>query len=653
MLRHWTSWIVAASCVACLSATDDAPIVETTSGLVRGVVQRGRQVFRGIPFAAPPTGDLRFRPPAPHAGWTEVLDATDFGAACLQSPGGCWESSNVTIQSEDCLSLNVMTPASAKRGDNIPVMVYIHAGEFRCGCSNDAESNRPSFGDDVIYISFNFRIGALGFLADDVLRARDRENSTGNYGLLDQRFALMWVQENVAAFGGDPSAVSIFGESSGGTSVAFHLLAAGRGQGQPFQRAILQSPGLTQVKSWKDSASNTEYALAVLAASGSPGCPVSSGYASFEDDVLYNKVLRTVNNSTSQSAAEAWCSGNTRCSGFMISRETTSFVSGAAFIYDVQAQGSKSSTTFLKHGPVHADDRLRCLLGADAKMLTSLTQSVPRDDSFYTDGWAPVVDGAALPVSLVQQVAQGHVPPGVDIMIGSNLDEGTEFMMLAPKLACNATQADFKIWVEDFVGGQPDADEKVLKLYDPRNLTRPLPDCQGRSYYGPPARKYSGEQASYFNAAMRVAGDASVVCPVYSLADAAKGRVFVYDFKLTPSYSVNFGDTSTMGAFHGAEVPFVFGADFELITKAERQLSSAISCFWKSFARHGDPGTAGCAGGASWPAFKALDSIVMKLDASLGSAPLASIARERCRVAQEMRQTHVHELPDDTDTVII
>ncbi|CAE8699394.1 unnamed protein product [Polarella glacialis] len=238
-------------------------------------------------------------------------------------------------------------------------------------------------------------------------------------------------------------------------------------------------------------------------------------------------------------------------------------------------------------------------------------------------------------------------------MIGSNLDEGTEFMMLAPKLACNATQADFKIWVEDFVGGQPDADEKVLKLYDPRNLTRPLPDCQGRSYYGPPARKYSGEQASYFNAAMRVAGDASVVCPVYSLADAAKGRVFVYDFKLTPSYSVNFGDTSTMGAFHGAEVPFVFGADFELITKAERQLSSAISCFWKSFARHGDPGTAGCAGGASWPAFKALDSIVMKLDASLGSAPLASIARERCRVAQEMRQTHVHELPDDTDTVII
>jgi len=210
--------------VQALGQDPDPLLVHTVSGPVRGVqVDGGRlRAFRGIPYAAPPVGDARWRPPAVHPGWTSVLDASDFGPSCFQPQ--CWVSENITHMSEDCLTINILGPPAPTP---LPVIVYFHAGEFHCGSSNDAESNQPQFAREVLFVSMNYRVGPFGFLAADELRSRHPQNGTGNYGLLDQRLALEWVHKNIASFGGDPTQVTIMGESSGGTSVAYHLTVGG------------------------------------------------------------------------------------------------------------------------------------------------------------------------------------------------------------------------------------------------------------------------------------------------------------------------------------------------------------------------------------------------------------------------------------------
>lgn len=203
--------------------------VATPDGLVRGFEQKGFRVWRGIPFAKPPLGDLRFRPLQRPDSWDGVLNATDFGPSCMQmgSPGvvggyPAWTSLNLSTSSEDCMYANVYAPSFNVH--SLPVMVYFHAGEFNYGSSNDQESKWPHFAaGKVIVVTANVRLGYLGFAALDALRDRDPAGSTGNYGMQDQREVLRWVQRSIASFGGDPAQVTIFGESSGGTSVGFHL----------------------------------------------------------------------------------------------------------------------------------------------------------------------------------------------------------------------------------------------------------------------------------------------------------------------------------------------------------------------------------------------------------------------------------------------
>eukprot|EP00755_Sulcionema_specki_P014903 Sspe_Gene.57943::Locus_31787_Transcript_1_1_Confidence_1.000_Length_864::g.57943::m.57943/K03929/pnbA; para-nitrobenzyl esterase len=252
-------------------------VVHTPYGPVRGTVVNDTEVFRGIPFAAPPVGALRFKSPVPPKPWTEVRDATDFGPSCLQpgSPGTGdrpgWPSINVSSSSEDCLFLNIYRPATAT--GPLPVMVYFHAGEFHYGSSNDLENNFPYFSRDILLVTPNARIGPFGFVALDGLRDG---GSTGNYGMLDQREALRWVQQAIHAFGGDPDRVTIFGESSGGTSVAYHLTNP-KSHGL-FHRAILESPGITQIKQFDHAVTNSLYLASSLAGNGSEGCAFKEGH---------------------------------------------------------------------------------------------------------------------------------------------------------------------------------------------------------------------------------------------------------------------------------------------------------------------------------------------------------------------------------------
>ncbi|HWD01777.1 MAG TPA: carboxylesterase family protein [Amycolatopsis sp.] len=217
--------LLAAGCAASVAAVGWlGAVVQTTSGAVRGVAEPDHRVFEGIPYAAPPVGALRWRPPAPPAAWQGERDATKPGPRCPQGDGAG--------TSEDCLYLNVWTPsvATAKK----PVLVWIHGGAFVDGGGDRYDARRLVSRGDVVVVTINYRLGALGFLADPALGPQP-----GNYGFLDQQQALHWVHDNIANFGGDPGAVTIAGESAGGMSVCDHLVAPGsRGL---FRAAVVQS----------------------------------------------------------------------------------------------------------------------------------------------------------------------------------------------------------------------------------------------------------------------------------------------------------------------------------------------------------------------------------------------------------------------------
>jgi para-nitrobenzyl esterase len=215
--------------------------VRTQAGLVQGTSENGLAVYKGIPFAAPPVGDLRWRAPQPPAAWTGVHDADKFAPACMQVPVvmPALGLEAVTV-SENCLYLNVWTPAKSPR-DHLAVMVWIYGGGFTIGGTSLRQYDGEYLAKKgVVFVSIAYRLGALGFLAHPELTAEQGGHS-GNYGLLDQIAGLQWVKKNIAAFGGDPKRVTIFGESAGGISVS--MLSASPLAKRLFAGAISESGG--------------------------------------------------------------------------------------------------------------------------------------------------------------------------------------------------------------------------------------------------------------------------------------------------------------------------------------------------------------------------------------------------------------------------
>jgi para-nitrobenzyl esterase len=257
--------------------TAKAPVVATASGRVRGTTAGTIDEFLGLPYAAPPVGALRWRPPRPAARWKGVRDATQFGPHCPQAAGPFGMASS----SENCLFLNVFTPPRSRghRGDRgLPVMVWIHGGALVTGESNDYDPTRL-VQDGTIVVTINYRLGALGFLAHPALAGRPG-GASGNYGLMDQQAALRWVQRNIRQFGGDPRNVTIFGESAGGLSVLSQL-ASHRARGL-FAKAIVESGAydLTQAPLAAAEAAGEAFATNAGCASQTAAClrglPVST-----------------------------------------------------------------------------------------------------------------------------------------------------------------------------------------------------------------------------------------------------------------------------------------------------------------------------------------------------------------------------------------
>ena len=232
-------------CVSCLvgcSEKQEDPVVKTAQGDVQGFIKENVNMFYGIPYAAPPVGDLRWKTPQPHANWEGVRKTTSAPPLCFQS------MLYMQRGQEDCLYLNVATP-DIKPAKPKPVMVWFHGGGFIGGDGlQGTPLQRLAARGDVVVVSLQYRVGALGFMAHPALSAESEKTNnqsvSGNYGLMDQQAALRWVRDNIGAFGGDSKNVTIFGESAGGMSVCAHLaspVSAGL-----FKQAIIQSGPCTK-----------------------------------------------------------------------------------------------------------------------------------------------------------------------------------------------------------------------------------------------------------------------------------------------------------------------------------------------------------------------------------------------------------------------
>jgi para-nitrobenzyl esterase len=243
--------------------------VQTDKGEVEGAYTADQQViaFKGIPYAAPPIGDLRWKPPQPAAKWKRILPAKDFGNHCIQSNSYPDMIFHDPGPSEDCLTLNVWAPAKAKRG-SLPVMVWIYGGGLLSGGTSENRQDGQFLAHrNVVIVSMNYRLGIFGFFVHPGLTAESPHHASGNYGLLDQAAALAWVNTNIAAFGGDPNNVTIFGESAGSTSVSA-LMASPLARGL-FTKAIGESgsafPGSNPATESREALENRNVAFAQTA----------------------------------------------------------------------------------------------------------------------------------------------------------------------------------------------------------------------------------------------------------------------------------------------------------------------------------------------------------------------------------------------------
>jgi para-nitrobenzyl esterase len=282
---------LAAAIVAGQAAAAAQPVADTASGPVRGAMVEGVEAFRGVPYAAAPTGARRFAPPQPAAAWTAPLDATQRSRPCAQLAS----SNGPETLNEDCLTLDVWRPAGAKAGDKRPVLLFIHGGGSVNGAAAQHHPSRMASRTGIVVVNINYRLGALGMLA---LPALDREaggDASGNAGYLDQLAALKWVRANIARFGGDPARITVGGESAGGWAACLALASpefaglisgvivqSGGCASRPRETALAEGAAFASSLGCSDAATAADClrgkdAAALLNAWRSPAVPVIGG----------------------------------------------------------------------------------------------------------------------------------------------------------------------------------------------------------------------------------------------------------------------------------------------------------------------------------------------------------------------------------------
>ena len=467
-----------------LSAAD-SPIATIAGGQIRGsLLEKGGAVFKGIPFAQPPVGPLRWRESLLVKPWTGVRDATAFGSPCAQNANGrMLEASN-----EDCLFLNVWTPEWPTKTRK-PVMVWIHGGGNYGGTASNANFDGENLArHGVVLVSTNYRLTIFGFLAHPELTKESPHHASGNYGLMDQIAALKWVRDNIAKFGGDPANVTIFGQSAGAVDVNV-LMTSPLAKGL-FHKVIAESGTVTRNP---DNATLRMTALGAL-------MQVKSGPVTYSD---------------------------------------------AAELSEAERAGEKLGTSI---------ETLRALPAAELLKLVA----APRMSIGPANG--VIVDGYIFPKAPAEVFATGK-EQRVPLLIGNNARERTP----------RTTPEEVKAAMDAMYG--------------------PLAQ-KARALYITPDPLYGPVDAQWVV-------DTMYRCPVVAQLNwhvGAGNAGYEYQFdRAAPG-------REALGAVHGAEVPYVFGALGSAYTAMDREISAAIQQYWTNFAKTGNPNSASL---PPWPKFDA------------------------------------------------
>jgi para-nitrobenzyl esterase len=484
--RIFVAAILCATVASMAAADRDNAAIVTESGPLKGITSGPVNQYLGIPYAAPPLGALRWLPPESFGKWPGVFRATQFANECSQPPSIFGRPPF----SENCLFLNVYTPKQKQRrgederNDERPVMVWIHGGALVVG-GGDLYDPTPLVEEgNVIVVTINYRLGLLGFFAQQAIDAEGHLNA--NYGLMDQQFALEWVQRNIEAFGGDPHRVTIFGESAGGLSV-YSNLASPTAAGL-FHRAISES----------------------------------GSYASFTD---YQPWIIPI--------AEAETTGS-----LMVP-------SGASFAASVGCSSQSAA----------------CLRAVSASALTGVEPPT---------GLYPIIEGSLLTLTPAAAFASGQFNR-VPVISGTNHDEWRLFVALEyDLLGSPLTNADYSMAVDALWG--PILGPIVLAFY-------PLPSS-------PPA-----DAASI---ALGASGtDGIFSCPVRHADQLLSQYVTTYTYEFNDENAPSlFVVSFPLGAYHGAEIQYLFGVS-AAFTPDQQQLSEAMISYWTEFAETGNPNSAG------------------------------------------------------------
>ncbi|MGH7367997.1 MAG: carboxylesterase/lipase family protein [Candidatus Rokuibacteriota bacterium] len=560
-------------------------LVETRRGAVRGVAENGLAVFRGLPFARPPVGPRRFRPPEPPEPWAGVREAARFGTSAAQNGAlvGPLMSLGINRTGEDCLYLNVWTPGldRARR----PVLVWIHGGAFVLGSGSQMLYDGATLArrGDVVVVTINYRLGALGFL-----RLRDhfgpRLPATGNEGLLDQIAALEWVRDEIATFGGDPDNVTISGESAGAMSCAT-LLGVPRARGL-FRRAILQSGAANYVWPRDTAARLADQMLAELGV----GSPEALGAASperllaaqrrlFMDLMLGDDHVLAALSPAGQRVAGALFLGLSLARR-RFGRVTAPLSRGLAGM--LRQRGRRRAAP-----PTSALAALRALR----------TRGLP---------FQPVIDGDVVPGEPLAAIRDGAARD-VPLLIGTNRDEARLFAPLDPE-ATTLDEAALLARGEEAIPGGAEAARRAIAIYRD-------------------ARRARGESVEPGDLWFAIESDRTMRHPAMRLAAlqaAHQPETYTYLFTW-PSPAMG----GLFGSCHALELPFLFGTlehpllrPFTGKGPAANTLAAQIQDAWIAFARTGRPGHAGI---GDWPAYDAARRRTMILD-------------RRCRVEAAPRE---------------
>ena len=495
--RSLAVWVVLTMPLGLLAAT--APQVKTELGVVEGKDDGTVRAFLGIPYASPPVGDLRWKAPVAPAKWTEVRKTTEFGSHCMQGDVFGDMVFHDAGASEDCLTLNVWVPAKPSSA-KLPVMVWIYGGGFVAGSTSEGRQDGSHLAQQgVVVVSMNYRLGVFGFFVHPELAKESGRNAAGNYGLLDQTAALHWVQDNIAAFGGDPGNVTIFGESAGSFSVSAQMAS-------PLAKGLFQK------------------------AIGESGAAFNKTGLAFEP---------------------------------LAAREEK----------DVKAVTGKLGAKTLAE--------LRAIPAQ--KLLEAFAPPWSQGFEFDAD-----VDGYFLPESAPAIFAAGK-QNDVPLLAGWNHDEGSFDVDPKPTAASMkaSAQKEFGDKAEEFLQLYPTDNEHVLR------------------------------------SATDFAGDKFIAWGTWAWMEAQSktGKQPIYRYRFDRAPQSADPKAPQMGAYHSAEIEYVFGqldSKAGITWKAEdRQISETMQKYWSNFARSGDPNGPGL---PKWPVYSAPDEWpVMFLDTESGA----------------------------------